>query len=72
MRLAFKDFNEKQRQEFVDAFPYVEDCVPGNPFPWCCPWDYAGDDSISGDTIKEMSLNWYDMVANEIRYEEEG
>lgn len=69
MKLA-EELSEEERQEFLDYFYLLADEIglddTDSPCPWGCPWYFRGDVELTGETIKEMSKNYYTLLKDEI------
>lgn len=64
-----KQLTEDEQDEFIEAFYEACDFDLDDldcPNPWGCPWFWAPNQELKGDSIKEMAINFYQEYKQEI------
>lgn len=72
MKIKACDLTDNQRDVFVEAF-YLEwnfDEVgeedTESPAPWGCPWYDRGETILTGSTIEECAVNYFNDCKDEL------
>lgn len=64
------ELTEKEQSQFIDGWEsvggYTDDLDGCNPYPWCCPWNWAAEIVVEGETPEEWGASWWEACKDEI------
>lgn len=69
-RIEMATLSEKQKAAFIEGWEnaggYTDDLDVCSPYPWCCPWLWAAEIWVDGETPEEWGASWWEACKDEI------
>lgn len=68
-KVIFEELTDEQREAFVEGFQTADDIGVDDwdsATPWGCPWLWAGEGTLTGETPEEWGKEWFEQNREEM------